>query len=116
MAEIFEKCLKDISNSIQDLTRRKERLENRFKAILMKPADDFLSTDIERDVNAKDTQIRQQKLNLEIHKRAFELIREYKFYTERLAGIFDPFCSRYNLFTTESGISRKLRRTPESSN
>jgi DnaJ-class molecular chaperone len=84
MAEVFEKCLQDISDQIRDSMRKKERLEKRFRAIHKKPVDDFISIDIERVINAKDIQIRQQKLNLEIHKKAFELIQGYKFDIEKL--------------------------------
>jgi DnaJ-class molecular chaperone len=92
MAEVFEKCLQDITSQIRSLTQRKERLENRFKAIHKRPVDDFISVDIEQAINTKDIQIRQQKLNLEIHKKAFELIKGYKFDTEKLedeSGIFE---------------------------
>jgi DnaJ-class molecular chaperone len=84
MAEIFDKCLRDIAEQIRDSTQKKERLEKRFKAVNKKPVDDFISIDIERAINAKDIQIRQQKLNLEIHKKAFELIKGYKFDIDRL--------------------------------
>jgi DnaJ-class molecular chaperone len=116
MAEVFEECLKNISFNIQNLTERKERLEKRLEAICKKPADDFLSIDFERTVNDRDIQIRQQKLNLEIHKRAFELIREYKFCTERLADIFDPFRSRHNFLSTKSEILEGIRKTLEKPN
>jgi DnaJ-class molecular chaperone len=89
MAEVFKKCLQDISNQIRDSTQRKERLEKRFKAIHKKPVDDFISIDIERAIEAKDIQIRQQKLNLEIHKKAFELIKGYKFDIEKLTDASD---------------------------
>jgi DnaJ-class molecular chaperone len=89
MAEVFNKCLQDISSQIRDLAQRKERLEKRFKAIHKKPVDDFISTDIERAINAKDIQIRQQKLNLEIHKKAFELIKGYKFDIDKLTDRFN---------------------------
>jgi DnaJ-class molecular chaperone len=91
MAEVFEKCLQDISSQIRETTRKKDRLENRFKAIQKKPVDDFISIDIERVINAKDIQIRQQKLNLEIHKKAFELIKGYKFDTEKLEDMINTF-------------------------
>jgi DnaJ-class molecular chaperone len=87
MAEVFKKCLQDIADQIRGLTQNKERLEKRFKAIHKKPADDFISVDIERVINAKDIQIRQQKLNLEIHKKAFELIKGYKFDIEKLPDL-----------------------------
>jgi DnaJ-class molecular chaperone len=96
MAEVFEKCLQDISSQIRDSTQRKERLEKRFKAIHKKPTDDFISIDIERAINAKDIQIRQQKLNLEIHKKAFELIRGYKFDIEKLPDESN-FLKRFSL-------------------
>jgi DnaJ-class molecular chaperone len=91
MAEIFEKCLRDIAGQIRDLIQKKERLEKRFKSIHKKPDDDFISIDIERAVNAKDIQIRQQKLNLEIHKKAFELIKGYKFDIEKLPDLNSVF-------------------------
>jgi DnaJ-class molecular chaperone len=82
--EIFEKCLKDISGQIRDSIQRKERLESRFMAIRKKPDDDFLSIDLEREIASRDVKIRQQKLNLEIHKRALELIKGYKFDIDKL--------------------------------
>ncbi|MDR2409613.1 MAG: J domain-containing protein [Bacteroidales bacterium] len=85
MAEVFEKCLQDIAGQIRDCAQRKVRLEKWFNAIHKKPVDDFISIDIERAIDAKDIQIRQQKLNLEIHKKAFGLIKGYKFDTDRLS-------------------------------
>jgi DnaJ-class molecular chaperone len=85
MAEVFEKCLQDIADQVRNSTHKKERLEKRFKAIHKKPADDFISIEIERAINAKDIQIRQHKLNLEIHKRAFELVKGYKFDIDKLS-------------------------------
>jgi hypothetical protein len=108
MAEVFEKCLRDIANQIRDSTRKKERLEKRFKAIHKKPTDDFISIEIERAINAKDIQIRQQKLNLEIHKRAFELIKGYKFDIEKLEDVLSPFRPRHSLFSMENGVLKKL--------
>lgn len=97
MAEVFEKCLWDIANEIRSLTQKKERLEKRFKAVQKKPDDDFISTDIERAVNARDVHIRRQKLNLEIHKKAFELLKGYKFDIDKLPGFgFRPFPERGN--------------------
>jgi curved DNA-binding protein CbpA len=101
MTEILEKCLQDIASQIRDSIQKKERLEKRFKAIHKKPDDDFISIDIERAINAKDTQIRQQKLNLEIHKRAFELIKGYKFDIEKLPDLNSSF---------SLGIRYKTRR------
>ena len=86
MAEVFENCLRDIASEIRGLTRKKERLEKRFKAIQKKPADDFISIDIERAITARDVQIRQRKLNLEIHKKAFELLKGYQFDIAKLPG------------------------------
>jgi DnaJ-class molecular chaperone len=87
MAEVFEKCLREIADQIRETTQKKDRLERRFKAVQKKPADDFISIDIERAINAKDTQIRQQKLNLKIHKKAFELTKEYIFDINRLPDL-----------------------------
>jgi DnaJ-class molecular chaperone len=94
MAEVFEKCLQDIAGQIRETTQKKERLEKRYKAIQQKPVDDFISIDIERAINAKDIQIRQQKLNLEIHKKAFDLIKGYKFDIEKLEDMFSSFRTR----------------------
>jgi hypothetical protein len=91
IVEVFEKCLHDIASQIRETTQKKDRLEKRFKAIQKKPVDDFISIDIERAINAKDIQIRQQKLNLEIHKRAFELIKGYKFDIDKIEDILSPF-------------------------
>jgi hypothetical protein len=87
MAEVFEKCLRDIAIEIRDLTQKKERLEKRYQAIQMKPSDDFILRDIERAINARDVQIRQQKLNLEIHQKAFELLKGYKFNIDKLPDL-----------------------------
>jgi DnaJ-class molecular chaperone len=108
MAEVFEKCLRDIAGQIRDLTRKKERLEKRFKAVHKKPMDDFISIEIERAINARDIQIRQQKLNLEIHKRAFELIKGYKFDIEKLETMLDSL-SPYN----NSSVIKRIRRILE---
>lgn len=108
MAEVFRKCLQDISSQIRDLTQKKERLEKRFKAIHKKPVDDFISIDIEQVINAKDIQIRQQKLNLEIHKKAFELIQGYKFDIEKLPDRSD-FLERFRPSQeSENRIARML--------
>jgi curved DNA-binding protein CbpA len=104
MAEVFEKCLRDITSQIRDSSLKKERLEKRFKAIHKKPADDFISIEIERAINAKDIQIRQQKLNLEIHKRAFELIKGYKFDIGKLETMLDSFRPYHDSFVMENGI------------
>jgi hypothetical protein len=85
IAEIFEKCLRDIAVQIRETTQKKERLERRFKVICKRPVDDFISINIERTINARDIQIRQQKLNMDIHKKAYELLSGYKFDTGRLA-------------------------------
>jgi hypothetical protein len=108
IAEIFEKCLQDIASQIRETTRKKDRLEKRFKAIRKKPVDDFISIDIERAINDKDIQIRQQKLNLEIHKKAFELIKGYKFDIEKLEDVISLFRPRHNLFSMENGVLKKL--------
>jgi hypothetical protein len=76
-------------------------LEKRYKAIHKKPADDFISIEIERAINAKDIQIRQQKLNMEIHKRAFELIKGYKFDIEKLEDMSSPFRAHHSLSISE---------------
>jgi DnaJ-class molecular chaperone len=108
MEEVFEKCLKDISIQIRDLTQRKERLEKRFKAIYKKPADDFISIDIERAINAKDIQIRQQTLNLEIHKKAFELIKGYMFDIERLPDLNSCLLQRLRGTDNRKDLARYL--------
>jgi DnaJ-class molecular chaperone len=84
ISEVFAKCLHDIAGQIRDITQKKERLEKRYRAIQKKPFDDFISQDIEQAINSRDIQIRQQKLNLEIHKKAFELIKGYKFDIDKL--------------------------------
>jgi DnaJ-class molecular chaperone len=91
IAEVFDKCLRDIAEQIREITQKKERLENRYQAVQNKPEDDFISIDIERAVNARDLQIRQQKLNMEIHKRAFELLKGYKFDIDKLPDLMTPF-------------------------
>jgi DnaJ-class molecular chaperone len=107
MAEVFNKCLQEISSQIRDLTQKKERLEKRFKAIHKKPVDDFISIDIERTINAKDIQIRQQKLNLEIHKKSFELLRGYKFDIDRLPDFSNPLRKSDSL-ETRMQLARSL--------
>jgi DnaJ-class molecular chaperone len=89
MAEVLERCLQDIAGQIRDTTQKKERLEKRFRAIQKRPSDDFVSIDIERAINAKDIQIRQQKLNLDIHKKAFEFLKGYKFDIDKLPSRVD---------------------------
>jgi DnaJ-class molecular chaperone len=37
MAEVFEKCLRDIATEIREITQKKERLEKRFKGIRKNP-------------------------------------------------------------------------------
>jgi hypothetical protein len=108
MADIFEKCLQNITSQIVEITQKKERLEKRFKAIQKKPVDDFISIDIKRVIDAKDIQIRQYKLNFEIHKKAFELIKGYKFDLEKLGDILSPFYTSRNSFTMENGVIVKL--------
>jgi curved DNA-binding protein CbpA len=110
IAEVLEKCLSGISTNIRDLVQQKERLENRFKAIYKKPVDDFISIDIERAINAKDLQIRQQKLGLEIHKKAFELIKGYTFDVKKLEDILSSFRTRHNPFVMENGVVTMKRR------
>jgi hypothetical protein len=100
--------LRDIASQIRDSSLKKERLEKRFKAIHKKPTDDFISIEIERAINAKDIQIRQHKLNLEIHKRAFELIKGYKFDIEKLETMLDSFSSYNN-----SPVIKRIRRILE---
>jgi DnaJ-class molecular chaperone len=107
MAEVFEKCLQDITSQIKDSTKKKERLERRFKAIQKKPIDDFISIDIERAINTKDIQIRQQKLNLEIHKKAFELLKGYKFDIDRLPDFSNPL-RKSNSLETRMQLARSL--------
>jgi DnaJ-class molecular chaperone len=87
MHEVFKKCLRDIAEEIRDAKQKKERLEKRYKAIRKKPVDDFISADIERAINARDVQIRQRNLNLEIHKKAFELLKGYKFDIDKLPDL-----------------------------
>jgi DnaJ-class molecular chaperone len=108
MVEVFEKCLRDIVGQIRDSTQRKERLEKRFKAIHKKPVDDFISIDIERAINAKDIQIRQQKLNLEIHKKAFELIKGYKFDIESLPDLNSRLLQRLRGTDNRKDLARSL--------
>jgi hypothetical protein len=94
IAEVFKKCLRDIADQIQDSIQRKERLERRFKVIHKNPIGDFISINIEWIINIKDIQIRQQKSNLEIPKKAFELIKGYKFDIEKLpdrSGFLEGF-------------------------
>jgi DnaJ-class molecular chaperone len=91
MSGVFEKCFRDIAGQIRDMTQKKERLEKRYRAIQKKPLDDFISRDIEQAVSSRDIQIRQQKLNLEIHKKAFELIKGYKFDIDKLSDFTNPF-------------------------
>jgi hypothetical protein len=83
-------------------------MENRFKAIYKKPADDFISIDIERAINAKDIQIRQQKLNLEIHKKAFELIKGYKFDIDRLPNFSSELMRGVSEKDTRVNLVRSL--------
>jgi curved DNA-binding protein CbpA len=87
IAEVFKKCLRDIAEQIRGITQKKERLENRYRAVQNKPEDDFISIDIERTVNARDLQIRRHKLNMEIQKRAFELLKGYKFDINKISQL-----------------------------
>jgi hypothetical protein len=51
---------------------------------------------------ARDIQIRQQMLNLEIYKKAFELVKEYKFDIEKLEDTLIPYS-----FIMENGIIKR---------
>jgi curved DNA-binding protein CbpA len=106
ISDVFEKCLHDIAGQIRETTQKKERLEKRYRAIQKKPSDDFISRDIEQAINSRDIQIRQQKLNLEIHKKAFELIKGYKFDADKLFGFMNR--SQRSDTDTRMNLARSL--------
>lgn len=83
---IISNCIKELTDKVQDLVQKRERLENRLKTIYKKPQDDFISCELEKMITMKDTEIRQHKLNLKIHNCAFELLKEYQFDTARLSS------------------------------
>jgi len=89
IAAIFTRCLNGLKEQEQAAKEARDKLQRRLDAIQKKPADDFLTDEIDRVIQGYHRAMKQAQLNHKIHDMAFSLVKGYKFDITKITSAAD---------------------------
>jgi len=85
LSKIFKKCLDQLKEQEVYEKELRDKLQKRLDGILNKPADDFLTKEIEKVITSHTRAMKQAQLNYMIHDSAYKMVKLYKFDITKIA-------------------------------
>jgi len=114
LSKIFKKCLDQLKE--QEVYEKElcDKLQKRLDGILNKPADDFLTKEIEKVITSHNRLMTQAQLNYMIHDSAYKMVKLYKFDITKIAFneksvLLDGFEIRHS----SRGVQNGMWKPPE---